>query len=106
MDIGTVPLAVVSNDLEQDLQRLRELMPNFAMVIDAIEPMLQLQRSGDRALRMAPVLLLGPPGVGQSYFAEQLARVLLLHYVADSLETKTAGSHLSGSGQSWNRGVP
>src|SRR3546814_10109461 len=39
MDIGTVPLAVVSNDLEQDLQRLRELMPNFAMVIDAIEPM-------------------------------------------------------------------
>jgi ATP-dependent Lon protease len=106
MDIGTVPLAVVTHELEQDLQHLRELMPNFTMVIDAIEPMLQLQRSGDRALRMAPLLLLGPPGVGKSYFAEQLARVLRLHYVAVSMETTTAVWVLTGLHQSWSSGTP
>ena len=103
---GAVPLAEVSASLELDLQRLRASMPNFARVIDAIEPVLQLQRGGDRALRMPPLLLLGPPGVGKSYFAEQLAHTLRLHYAAISLETTTAVWVLSGSSQGWSGGGP
>src|SRR3546814_11622396 len=91
---------------EWDLQRLRESMPNFATVMDAIEPVLQLQRGGDRALRLPPLLLLGPPGVGKSYFAERLAQTLRLHYVAISLETTTAVWVLSGSRQGWSGGGP
>lgn len=103
---GLVPLAEVAPHLEQDLQRLREMMPNFAVVIDSIAPALQLQRCGDCALRMPPMLLAGPPGVGKSYFAEQLARTLCLHYVAVNLETTTAIWILTGASQGWSGGGP
>lgn len=103
---GVAPLARVPRNLATRLSRLREDMPNFASTLDFIAPLLVLQQAGDGAVRLPPLLLDGPPGIGKTYFAQRLADVLGLHYRAIGLEAATAHWLLSGANLTWQSGGP
>jgi ATP-dependent Lon protease len=88
------------------IRSLGAAYPNFRAVIDYYCRDLQLQKRVGAALRLPPVLLLGPPGLGKTLFAKALAKVLVLHLRLQSMAEVTAGWVLTGSAKKWNESTP
>ena len=88
------------------VRALQVAYPNFQAVIDYYCRDLHLQMRGGSALRLTPVLLLGPPGLGKTQFAKALARALDLHLRLQSMAEVTAGWVLTGSARKWNEATP
>ena len=85
----------------QALDALDTGMPHLAGATRQVRNRLCLAQTTGRPPRIAPMLLVGPPGVGKSHFAERLAQALgvPVHRVAmDSTQTASA---LAGSESHW-----
>ena len=83
------------------MAHLYDEMPNFREVLDDIRRQLALcQDSGD-SLEITPMLLLGPPGVGKTHFARELAQLLGTGMGFVSMSSLTAGWVLSGANSQW-----
>ena len=95
-------LVTLPDDLEARIVRLREAFPNFGVAIDLVADQLALQRLGNRIVRFEPILLLGSPGIGKTYFAETLARELGTDYRFVHMEAEQNGSTLAGSSEFWS----
>src|SRR5437660_4011197 len=50
---------------------LREQSPNFLSVVEDLRKSLALAVAGNEAVQFTPMLLLGKPGVGKTYFAKR-----------------------------------
>ncbi len=96
-------------DLESEaVRRLRLNFPNFSDVLtQAVIPHIALTLANANA-RLAPLLLVGPPGVGKSMFAHALAEVLAKRNGVDTpssvtIDTAAAtnGSSISGLSSHW-----
>src|ERR1700684_2225669 len=61
-------------------------LPNFEEPLNDIRKQIALCLETDDRLEIAPMLLLGEPGIGKTHFAKQLARLLgtTCHYLAMS----------------------
>lgn len=55
---------------------LYELLPNFTEVLDDVKRHVALCQDSLDSLQITPLLLLGPPGVGKTHFAKQIAELL------------------------------
>lgn len=83
-----------------------EMHPNFIEVIEmSVRPSLAIA-AADGISRPAPVLLLGEPGVGKSFFAECLARHLDVPSLKIDMSVSTNGSSLAGSSAFWSNSSP
>ena len=51
------------------MEHLYDEMPNFNTVLDDVKRQLALCADSRDALEIAPMLLLGPPGIGKTHFA-------------------------------------
>ncbi len=89
-----------------DLSGLCEALPNFAQPLDEVRRQLALGLDGDEGLALMPMLLLGPPGIGKTHFARQLAAALGSHAELVSMNAMTAGWLLSGSSPQWKGSKP
>ena len=83
------------------LSQLRSDMPTFSAVVDRIEACCALARFTRTPLRIPPLLLAGPPGVGKTHFATRLAGVLGVAQFVYSLESAETVSVLCGSEKHW-----
>lgn len=92
---------------QESLTALVEEMPNFASVVAAVvRPHAQLSEMGIQH-RMAPILLLGEPGVGKTYFARRVAMILgLARPLHITLAAETNASSLAGSSSYWSNAAP
>lgn len=89
-------LAAIAND-----------MPNFRDVVDFYRGQAALATMQDASgARFPPVLLLGPPGVGKTTFAERLGKCLGSPYQLLPMASATNGWILGGLDRSWSGAKP
>ena len=88
------------------LAALRERMPNFTRVIARIEAACAIAERTRTALRLPPVLLVGPPGVGKTHFSLALAKLLGVPHFLYALESAETVSTLTGSDKHWWQSEP
>lgn len=83
------------------LKYLRASQPHFSLVVDLIEARVRLAQELDEPMRIPPVLLAGPPGVGKTHFTLELARVMERPVRRHSFDVSHTSSALMGSDRNW-----
>ncbi|WP_101047184.1 AAA family ATPase [Macromonas nakdongensis] len=89
-----------------DMAQLYGQLPNFGEVLDDVKRHVALSQDSDDHLELTPMLLLGPPGVGKTHFAHQLAGLLGTTASLVPMSSMTAGWLLSGSSSQWKGAKP
>lgn len=86
---------------------LARTLPNFAEAITHMAEQLALHRMRQGAVfQPPPMLLLGPPGVGKSHFAQALAKLLGSTVHTLQLASQTSGWVLGGLDRGWGNARP
>ena len=85
---------------------LYDELPNFTEVLDDVRRQLALCQDSRDALEIAPMLLLGPPGIGKTHFAREIAQLLGTGMGFISMSSLTAGWVLSGASSQWKGARP
>jgi ATP-dependent Lon protease len=85
---------------------LYDASPNFARVVDDLRKFLALAVAGNEAVQFTPMLLLGEPGLGKTYFAKKLAQALSTGFEFVSMSSLTAGWVLTGASAQWHNARP
>lgn len=88
------------------MEHLYDELPNFHEVLDDLRRQLALCADSHDALEITPMLLLGPPGVGKTHFAREMAQLLGTGMGFVSMSSLTAGWVLSGSSSQWKGARP
>jgi ATP-dependent Lon protease len=89
-----------------DIEPLCAQLPNFRAVLDEVRRHIALSQDSRDGLEITPLLLLGPPGVGKTHFAHQLAELLATTMTLVPMSSMTAGWLLSGSSSQWKGAKP
>ncbi|MFN7123885.1 MAG: AAA family ATPase, partial [Hydrogenophaga sp.] len=89
-----------------DMAPLYDLLPNFGEVLDDVKRHVALTQDSHDSLEVTPILLLGPPGVGKTHFARQIADLLGTSMSLIPMSSMTAGWLLSGSSSQWKGAKP
>ena len=85
---------------------LYDASPNFGRVVDDLRKYLALAVAGNEAVQFTPMLLLGEPGLGKTYFAKKLAQALSTGFEFVSMSSLTAGWVLTGASAQWHNARP
>jgi len=88
------------------MDHLYDELPNFHPVLDDVRRQLALCQDSRDALEIAPMLLLGPPGIGKTHFAREVAQLLGTGLGFISMSSLTAGWVLSGASSQWKGARP
>lgn len=89
-----------------DMAALYDDLPNFTEVLDDVKRHVALSQDSRDGLEVTPMLLLGPPGIGKTHFARQLADLLGTGMNLVPMSSMTAGWLLSGSSSQWKGARP
>jgi hypothetical protein len=102
-----VPMSPVRRDAARRLAALAEAAPAFAAPLAEVRRALALAaHAGRPSIRMRPLLLVGPPGVGKTWFARRLANALGLPFSALNLGGATDNRCLQGTARGWSGATP
>ena len=93
-------------DWRTRIAKMRDDMPNLSKVIDRIEACCALSVFSRRPLRIPPLLLVGPPGVGKTHFANGVADLLGTTSFLYALESAETVAVLTGSEKHWWHSEP
>jgi len=89
-----------------DMARLYAELPNFGEALDDLKRHVALSQDSADGLEVTPMLLLGPPGIGKTHFARQIAELLGTGMNLVPMSSMTAGWLLSGSSSQWKGAKP
>jgi ATP-dependent Lon protease len=105
LEAGPARFSIKPSGLPQ-MDGLYESLPNFGPVLDEIKRHLALSQDSSDGLEITPLLLLGPPGVGKTHFASQIASLLGTGINLVPMSSMTASWLLSGSSAQWRGSRP
>lgn len=83
------------------IHALKEVSPHFASVIDLVESAARLSHAAQSPLLVPPLLLVGPPGLGKTFFAQQLALSIGSYFEAVAMDRLSDHGTLTGLSLSW-----
>jgi ATP-dependent Lon protease len=89
-----------------EMAGLYEQLPNFADALDDVKRHVALSQDAPDGIEITPMLLLGPPGIGKTHFARQLAELLGTGMSLVPMSSMTAGWLLSGASSQWKGSKP
>ena len=89
-----------------DMAGLYDQLPNFTDALDDVKRHVALAQDSSDGLEVTPMLLLGPPGIGKTHFARQLADLLGTGMNLVPMSSMTAGWLLSGASSQWKGAKP
>lgn len=89
-----------------EMAGLYEQLPNFADALDDLKRHVALSQDAADGIEITPMLLLGPPGIGKTHFARQLADLLGTGMSLVPMSSMTAGWLLSGASSQWKGAKP
>ena len=81
---------IIKPSTHSTVDDLYDASPNFAEVIDDLRKFLALAVAGNEAVQFTPILLLGEPGLGKTWFAKRLSRALSTGFRFVSMSSLTA----------------
>jgi len=99
---GETRLVGLRKDWRARIALMRSDMPHLSKVIDRIEACCALAAFARQPLRIPPLLLVGPPGVGKTHFAKCVADLLGVPTFIYALESAETVSALTGSEKHWS----
>jgi ATP-dependent Lon protease len=88
------------------MQDLFEELPNFSAPLEDIRKHLALCIDSNDSVELPPMLLLGAPGIGKTYFARKVAELLGTGFGFVPMSSLTAGWVLSGASSQWKNAKP
>src|SRR6266581_401452 len=88
------------------MESLYDELPNFAEVLDDVKKHIALCASSNDCLELPPMLLLGEPGIGKTYFGRRLSQLLSTGFGLCSMSSMTAGWVISGASSQWKNANP
>lgn len=90
------------------LEELNTRFPHFHEVTEYLVRNLALAACGEdgRPVRIAPILLRGEPGTGKTYYAQEVARLLSLHFVERDLSITSEAFVIAGMDSAWRGSKP
>ena len=88
------------------IDALVDELPNFGAVLEDIRKQLALCIDSTDAVELPPMLLLGKPGIGKTYFARRIAQLLGTGFGFVPMSSLTAGWILSGASSQWKNAKP
>lgn len=103
------PMRVLSKaptNYKEIIQELRQKFPNFIELINQLESSLVLAMLGDQVIKLPNILLVGPPGVGKTYFADEFAKAMGAGFLEIRMECEQNGAALTGSSEFWSNSQP
>ena len=89
-----------------EMAALYDQLPNFSAPLDDVKRHVALSQDAGDGLEVTPMLLLGPPGIGKTHFARQLAELLGTGMSLVPMSSMTAGWLLSGASSQWKGAKP
>ena len=89
-----------------EMAALYDQLPNFGAALDDVKRHVALAQDAGDGLEVTPMLLLGPPGIGKTHFARQLAELLGTGMSLVPMSSMTAGWLLSGASSQWKGAKP
>jgi ATP-dependent Lon protease len=89
-----------------EMDALYEQLPNFCDALDDVKRHVALSQDASDGIEITPMLLLGPPGIGKTHFARQLADLLGTGMSLVPMSSMTAGWLLSGASSQWKGAKP
>ena len=88
------------------LAGLYDKSPNFTEVLDDLKKFMALAIVSGEPMHFLPMLLLGEPGLGKTYFAKALANAVGTGFEFVPMNSLTAGWILSGASSQWQNARP
>ena len=88
------------------MDELYDDLPNFSDVLDDIKRQLSLCVTSTDNLELAPILLLGDPGIGKTHFAKRISKLLGTGFGFISMSSLTAGWIIGGASSQWKNAKP
>jgi ATP-dependent Lon protease len=104
--LGETRLVGLKANWRARIAQMRTDMPHLSKVIDRLEACCALSAFSRRPLRIPPLLLVGPPGVGKTHFANCVADLLGVPRFIYALESAETVSVLTGSEKHWWNAEP
>lgn len=80
---------------------LKQKFPNFAQVVDWVISQVKVILKIRRPMRIAPMLLVGPPGIGKTHFANELGAALGTSLYERAFDSDLTSSLFLGSDKKW-----
>ena len=88
------------------LEALKEKTPNFAEVIDYLMDAVSLAKRYNKPVRVAPILVVGEPGIGKSYFSDQLSRTMGVPLTRVAVDNLQIGTDIAGMSYAYSKSTP
>ena len=83
------------------LDDLSKRFPNFPEPIETFRNAIALATLGDDILEIPPLLMVGPPGIGKTLLAFELAKLFDTGFLEIRMETEQNGATVAGSSEFW-----